>query len=66
MLVESLAEHEHPALHYHLACAEALCGNRERALEELHVAVTAEPRYADNALRDEDFDSIRDDPRFPR
>jgi hypothetical protein len=66
MLEESVAEHpELPALHYHLACIEALCGNRERAIDELEIAVAAGERFRERAREDEDFDSIRDDPRFP-
>jgi hypothetical protein len=67
MLEQSVAEHpELPALHFHLACIEALCGNSERALDELEIAVAAAPRFRDAAQTDEDLDSIRDDPRFPR
>ena len=66
MLEESVAEHpELPALHFHLACIEALCGNRERALDELEIAVAAAPRFREAAQTDEDLDSIREDPRFP-
>ncbi len=66
MLEESIAERpDLPALHYDLACIEALAGNRERALDELSVAVAAADRFRERAQTDEDFDSIRDDPRFP-
>jgi hypothetical protein len=66
MLEENVAEHpDLPALRYHLACIEALCGNRERALDELAVAVAAGDRFRERARADEDFDSIRADPRFP-
>ena len=54
-----------PVMHYQLACVEALAGNRERALDELAVAVEGNERYRDAAKTDEDFASIRDDPRFP-
>src|SRR5258708_38819572 len=36
-----IAEHDLPALHYNLACVEALAGNADRALEQLGVAVAA-------------------------
>ncbi len=66
MLEESIAERpDLPPLHYELACIEALAGNRERALDELAVAVAAAERFRELAQTDEDFDSIRDDPRFP-
>ena len=55
-----------PALLYDLACTEALAGERERALDLLNESVAAEDRFRKYAQTDEDFDSIRDDPRFPR
>jgi tetratricopeptide (TPR) repeat protein len=51
---------------YNLACAEALAGKTDVALEHLAAAVAAEPELAATAQGDEDFASIRDDPRFPR
>jgi len=55
-----------PSLLYNLACAEALTGERDKALDLLNESVAAEGRYRKYAQTDEDFDSIRDDPRFPR
>jgi tetratricopeptide (TPR) repeat protein len=55
-----------PSLLYHLACAEALAGERDAALEHLNAAVAAEERFRGYARDDEDFASIRDDPRFPK
>jgi hypothetical protein len=65
ILEENLEEKDAPVLHYQLACVEALSGNRERALDQLAVAVEGNERYRDAAKTDEDFASIRDDPRFP-
>jgi len=65
ILEEAIAEADLPAIHYHLACVEARAGNRERALDELNVAVERRPRLLPSAQTEEDFDSIRDDPRFP-
>ncbi|HZR95219.1 MAG TPA: hypothetical protein VFA56_05965 [Gaiellaceae bacterium] len=65
ILEENLKEKDVPAVHYHLACVEALAGNRERALDELATAVEGGERFARYAQDDEDFASIRDDPRFP-
>jgi hypothetical protein len=65
ILEESLAERDIPAIRYHLACVEARAGNADRALEELAIACEARPDYAANAAEEEDFASIRDDPRFP-
>ena len=55
----------HPSLLYHLACAEALAGERDAALEHLNAAVAVAERFAGYAQNDEDLVSIRDDPRFP-
>jgi tetratricopeptide (TPR) repeat protein len=50
---------------YNLACFEALTGNREAALENLERAAELAPeRIPKAAAEDEDFDSVRDDPRF--
>ena len=65
MLEEALQEKEGPVMHYQLACLEALAGNRERALTELAVAIEGGERFRTYAASDEDFASIRDDPRFP-
>ena len=65
MLEEALQEKEAPVMHYQLACLEALAGNRERALDELAIAIDGGERFRGYATADEDFASIRDDPRFP-
>ncbi len=54
----------HPRLLYHLACVEARAGRREPALEHLDLAVMSDPRLREHAAKDDDFESIRDDPRF--
>jgi hypothetical protein len=64
ILEEGLEEKDAPVLHYQLACVEALAGNRERAFAELEVAA-ADPRTREWAKTDDDFASLRDDPRFP-
>jgi len=64
-LEEGMKEKEAPVMHYQLACVEALAGNRERALEELAIAVEGSDPYREHAQTDEDLASIRDDPRFP-
>lgn len=51
---------------YDLACVEALAGESDKALELLNEAVTADKRFRKYAQTDDDFASIRDDPRFPR
>lgn len=49
---------------YNRACMEAICGNSERALELLEVALKNKQTYVNWARRDPDFDFIRSDPRF--
>jgi tetratricopeptide (TPR) repeat protein len=51
---------------YNLACNEALAGESDTALDLLNEAVTTDERFREYAQTDEDFASIRDDPRFPR
>ena len=55
-----------PALLYNLACFEARAGKTEAALDHLLGAVEGGERFREYAQTDEDFASIRDDPRFPR
>ena len=54
-----------PNVLYNLACFEALAGRADDALGHLAEAAEADPRTRDWAQTDSDFDSIRDDPRFP-
>ena len=66
--IEAGFEHnpEHPMLFYQLACWEALAGRRERALDHLNRACElGGDRFREYANDDEDFESIRDDARFP-
>jgi hypothetical protein len=66
ILEEALAERDIPAIRYHLACVEARAGNVDRALEELRIACEARPDYVALAGEEDDLESLRDDPRFPR
>ena len=65
ILEEALAEHDVAAIRYHLAAVEAQAGNPDRALELLRAACEERPDYVAQTANDEEFDSIRDDPRFP-
>ena len=66
ILEEAAAERpDIPAIRYHLASVEARAGNADRALELLRSACVERPDYAEAAAKEEDFSSIRDDPRFP-
>jgi tetratricopeptide (TPR) repeat protein len=67
LMQEGLEERPgNPGLLYNLACLEARAGKPEPALDHLLAAVDADERFREYAQTDEDFASIRDDPRFPR
>ena len=55
-----------PAIRYHLACVEARAGNADRALEDLRERVRGAARLRRARREEDDFASIRDDPRFPQ
>jgi tetratricopeptide (TPR) repeat protein len=66
LLEEALHESPDEGVHYfNLACAEALLGDKDAALEHLRQAVELEDRFAGYAQDDADLASLRDDPRFP-
>lgn len=54
----------HPSPRYNLACLHSLRGNLDLALARLHDAIDREPAFRDEAMRDPDFDPIRDEPAF--
>jgi tetratricopeptide (TPR) repeat protein len=58
------AHPDHPALLYNLACYEALADRRDDALAHLVRAIELNPRFREYAESDEDFASLRGDPRF--
>jgi hypothetical protein len=65
ILAEGLQSHpESASLHYGVACLEAVGGRRDAALESLRKALELEPKVAEWARDDRDFDSLRDDPEF--
>jgi hypothetical protein len=66
ILEQSLTEKDIPAIRYHLAQVEARAGNADRALEELGIACEARSDYKELAAKEDDFASIKDDPRFPK
>jgi tetratricopeptide (TPR) repeat protein len=49
---------------YNVACLENLLGRPDDALATLGTAIGSWPEYKNNAREDEDFASLRDDPRF--
>ena len=50
---------------FNAACFEALTKNRDAAIEHLRRAIELDPRAAEYAQKDTDFDWLRDDPEFP-
>ncbi len=56
---------DHPAILYRLAGWVALAGQSDAALDHLERAVAQRNSLREHAARDEEFDSIRNDPRFP-
>jgi tetratricopeptide (TPR) repeat protein len=56
---------DEPALLYNLACMEARGGRTIDALLHLQRAVELDPKWADRAAADPDFDAIRKEPGFP-
>jgi tetratricopeptide (TPR) repeat protein len=63
---EALAEQpDSGPLLYNLACMEARGGRRLDALLHLQRAVELDASWAEYALKDSDFASIRDEPGFP-
>ena len=52
---------ESAGFHYNLACYRARAGNGEGALRDLRRAIELDPRCAEWARGDEDFDPIRDE-----
>lgn len=64
-LDEGVAQYpESGRLLYDRACLEALAGDRDAALEHLREALERKPELAELARTDDDFASIRSDPRF--
>jgi tetratricopeptide (TPR) repeat protein len=55
---------DNPSVLYNLACAESLGGHTDEALEHLARSVELNPTCAEWARADQDFDPIREDPRF--
>ena len=51
---------------YNLACAESRLGETDAALTHLERAIELWPGFREAAAGDPDFESVRDDPRFPQ
>ena len=56
-----------PGLNYQLACYHALAGRSREAIKHLKIALEGtDGRVVEWAREDEDLDSIRADPDFPK
>jgi quercetin dioxygenase-like cupin family protein len=51
--------------HFNAACFESLTGNRDATFEHLRRAIELDPKAAEAARTDSDFDWLHDDPEFP-
>lgn len=67
-LDEGLEYHpDNPGLNYQLACYHALAGRSPEAIKHLKIALAgSDGRVVEWAREDEDLDSIRTDPDFPK
>ena len=62
---ELLKDHpEYPGVFYNVACAEALAGRDDDAIEHLRHAIGRSEMFRDLAKEDDDFASLRDRPDF--
>ena len=65
-MTDALAKRpDHPATLYNAACAEALAGRADDAIEHLRLALELKPEWAEMAREDDDLASLRDRPGWP-
>jgi hypothetical protein len=65
--VRGALEHmpDHAGLHYNYACFATLAGDTsDDTFAHLRRSVELRPRFREDARRDDDFGTVRDDPRF--
>jgi mannose-6-phosphate isomerase-like protein (cupin superfamily) len=49
---------------YNIACMQSMLGHGDKALDTLRTSVESWPQFKENARADDDFASIRENPRF--
>ncbi len=65
LLTDAIRRYEDTGtLYYNLACAEAMLGETDAAIEHLRTALEGNPSLAAYLPEDKDLASLRDDPRF--
>jgi quercetin dioxygenase-like cupin family protein len=65
IVADIAAEHPNEAIvWFNLACCEARLGRTDDALDHLAKALKLDPRFLELAKGDDDFESIRSEPRF--
>jgi hypothetical protein len=65
-LLTELQRTERAALSYNLACSQALLKHDPQALAALGKAIEVDPRFRDDAAKDEDFALLRVSPEFQK
>jgi tetratricopeptide (TPR) repeat protein len=55
---------ENALILYNIACMQSMLGRGDEALETLRASIDKWPGYRENAQADDDFASLREDPRF--
>lgn len=49
---------------YNIACMQSMLGRGDESLETLRTALEGWPQFKENAQKDDDFTSLREEPRF--
>jgi hypothetical protein len=56
---------DHAGLNYNYACFASLAGETgDETFDHLRRSVELRPQFREDARRDDDFEPVRDDPRF--
>jgi quercetin dioxygenase-like cupin family protein len=67
IVADIAVEHPNEAIaFFNLACCEARLGRTDDALDHLAQALALDSRFVELAKEDDDFESVRDEPRFKK